>query len=58
MGEGVEIDGVPVRVVELTGNPGDVYLTSLWVMHATAPNASSRPRMMRSRSFMRKPAVD
>jgi hypothetical protein len=53
MQDGMEIDGVPLKVVELTGKPGDVYLTSLWVMHATAPNASKRPRIMRSRSFMR-----
>ncbi|GAA4998432.1 phytanoyl-CoA dioxygenase family protein [Actinopolymorpha pittospori] len=46
-----DIDGLPARVVELTGRPGDVYLTHLWVMHAAAPNASARPRMMRSRPF-------
>lgn len=46
-----DIDGLPARVVELTGQPGDVYLTHLWVMHAAAPNARPVPRMMRSRPF-------
>jgi hypothetical protein len=48
-----DIDGLPARVVELTGQPGDVYLTHLWVMHAAAPNAATTPRMMRSRPFFR-----
>jgi hypothetical protein len=47
-----DIDGLPARVVELTGEPGDVYLTHLQVLHAKAPNASRRPRMMRSRTFL------
>jgi hypothetical protein len=47
----VDIDGLSARVVELTGKPGDVYLTHLWVMQSAAPNASQRPRMMRSRVF-------
>lgn len=46
-----DVDGLPARVVELTGEPGDVYLTDLWIMHARPRNASSRPRLMRSRVF-------
>ncbi|WP_344239835.1 phytanoyl-CoA dioxygenase family protein [Kribbella hippodromi] len=44
-----DIDGLPVRVVELTGRAGDVYLTHPWILHSIAPNASNSPRMMRSR---------
>jgi hypothetical protein len=44
-----DIDGLPVRVVELTGSAGDVYLTHPWVFHSIAPNATDSPRMMRSR---------
>jgi hypothetical protein len=44
-----DLDGLPVRVVELTGCAGDVYLTHPWVLHSIAPNASDTPRMMRSR---------
>lgn len=44
-----DLDGIPVRVVELTGQAGDVYLTHPWVLHSIAPNASDTPRMMRSR---------
>lgn len=45
---GTNIDGVCLRVVELTGDPGDVFITHPWVMHAVAPNATGLPRMMRS----------
>ena len=45
---GATIDGVSLRVVELTGQPGDVFVTHPWVMHAAAPNAAELPRMMRS----------
>jgi hypothetical protein len=44
-----EVDGIPVRVVELTGSAGDVYLTHPWLLHSIAPNTSDAPRMMRSR---------
>ncbi|HEY3560202.1 MAG TPA: phytanoyl-CoA dioxygenase family protein [Kribbella sp.] len=47
--EPVELDGLPVRVVELTGQAGDVYLTHPWILHSIAPNANDVPRMMRSR---------
>lgn len=48
------VDGIPVRVVELTGNAGDVFITHPWVLHSIAPNARDTPRMMRSRMMWRK----
>jgi hypothetical protein len=48
MVEGITINGVTLRVLELVGEPGDLFITHPWVMHATAPNATSVPRMMRS----------
>ncbi len=41
-----DIDGVPVELVELTGQPGDVVITHVHVFHCVAPNASGRPRQM------------
>lgn len=41
-----DVDGVPVRVVELTGDPGDVAVVDMRVFHAPAPNALDRPRIM------------
>ena len=35
-----------LQVVELTGAPGDVWLTDLRVLHSLAPNTANRPRMM------------
>jgi ectoine hydroxylase-related dioxygenase (phytanoyl-CoA dioxygenase family) len=46
MQEGGLVDGVPVRVVELTGAPGDVVLTHPWLFHAAATNCSRAPRML------------
>jgi hypothetical protein len=48
------IDGHDVRVVELTGDPGDVVLTHHWALHCIAPNAAAEPRMMFSRNFWRR----
>ena len=48
MAEG-DLDGLPVRVVELTGSAGDAYLTHPWILHSIAPNATDDPRVMRSR---------
>ena len=47
------VDGVRLELVELTGVPGDAYLTDLRVLHSGAPNASVRPRMMATYRFMR-----
>lgn len=45
---GTCVDGVDLRVVECCGRAGDVFVTHPWVFHSIAPNASSRPRLMRS----------
>jgi hypothetical protein len=46
MNDGTVIDGVPLRVVELTGEPGDVILMHSDTFHAAAPNRLTEPRMM------------
>jgi hypothetical protein len=46
--EGVEIDGVELRVVECAGAAGDIFITHPWVFHSLAVNATARPRLMRS----------
>ena len=58
MAADTDVDGVPARVVELTGVPGDVYLTHPWVMHTIAPNVSTRPRLMRTGGIYRADAYD
>jgi ectoine hydroxylase-related dioxygenase (phytanoyl-CoA dioxygenase family) len=40
------MEGVPVRVCEMLGEPGDVILMDPLVLHGTAPNAGDTPRMM------------
>jgi ectoine hydroxylase-related dioxygenase (phytanoyl-CoA dioxygenase family) len=46
MNDGTIIDGVPLRLVELTGEPGDVILMHSDTFHAAAPNRLTGPRMM------------
>ena len=42
-----EVDGVPLRVVELTGEPGDAVLCHPLMMHAVSRNCRTTPRFMR-----------
>jgi hypothetical protein len=46
MEEGAEVDGAPVRVREMLGDPGDVFLMHPLTLHAPTPNVRSAPRMM------------
>lgn len=40
------VDGVPIKVTELTGEPGDVVIMNTQTFHAPAPNVRTEPRMM------------
>jgi hypothetical protein len=44
--EGTVIDGVHVRVRELTGQPGDVAYMLPWTLHNVNMNCSDHPRFM------------
>src|SRR5262245_13646115 len=46
MRDGVVLDGVDLRVVELTGAAGDAVVFHPWLFHAAAPNRARWPRMM------------
>ncbi len=46
------VGGVPLKVVELTGQSGDAWLMDLRVLHAAAPNGSDRPRLMITHRFL------
>jgi hypothetical protein len=48
MEEGAVIDGVPVRVVEMTGAPGDAILWHPALYHGRSSNCSAVPRFMRT----------
>jgi hypothetical protein len=41
------VAGVPLRVVELTGEPGDMVFCHPLMVHSAAPNRGTRPRFMR-----------
>jgi hypothetical protein len=46
MERGGMADGVPVQVVEMTGEPGDVFFMHPSLMHAFSTNAGDQARMM------------
>jgi ectoine hydroxylase-related dioxygenase (phytanoyl-CoA dioxygenase family) len=46
MNDGAVVNGIPVRVVELTGGPGDVFVMHPWTLHAVSPNRRGTPRLM------------
>jgi Phytanoyl-CoA dioxygenase (PhyH) len=47
MGAEADLDGIAARVVELTGEPGDMVFCHPTMVHCVAPNHGSRPRFMR-----------
>jgi ectoine hydroxylase-related dioxygenase (phytanoyl-CoA dioxygenase family) len=48
-----EHEGVGLRVVEMTGEPGDVFVMHPWMLHAPSLNASARARVMVTERFRR-----
>jgi hypothetical protein len=44
--EEADVSGLPVRMVELTGQPGDVIIGHPWLLHSGAPNRGKQPRFM------------
>ena len=49
--------GTPLSVVELTGEPGDIYVTDLRMLHTVAPNAGTHPRIVMTQRYVRPDAV-
>ena len=54
---GVEFDGVSVKVVEFTGEAGDVILMHPWIFHAAAPNCGHVPRIVITQRITKTDAV-
>ena len=52
------VDGVTVRLVELTGEPGDVVLADARILHAPAPNVCAKPRLMARGFFVGEPLAE
>lgn len=46
------VGDVELKVVEMYGEPGDVYLMDIRMLHAIAPNAARVPRMMLTQRFL------
>ena len=52
MNRTVDVRGVPCRVVELTGEPGDAVYCNLGILHSPAPNGSEVARIMRAKFLL------
>ena len=46
MSDSADVFGYPLRVVELTGGPGEAYITNMSTIHARSMNLLDRPRFM------------
>ncbi|MBT3603733.1 MAG: hypothetical protein HOE48_02370 [Candidatus Latescibacteria bacterium] len=46
MTESISENGHALRVMELTGEPGDVFLMHPWLLHTSMSNINDTPRMM------------
>jgi hypothetical protein len=46
-----QVEGVPVKVTELTGQPGEVFVADLRLLHTLSDNASSQTRIMMTQRF-------
>ena len=47
------VDNIRLKVMELTGEPGDAWVMDLRIFHTGAPNASARPRVMVTDRYVR-----
>ena len=56
MEQNAEIENIKVRVVELTGEPGDAVLCHPLIVHARSQNASKVPRFMLAKRIWREQA--
>lgn len=56
MEETTVVDGVPVKVIEVTGEPGDAYLCHPAIFHAASPNHAEVPRFMRVKGLGKQPS--
>ncbi len=46
MERSASFDGVSLQVVELAGEPGDVFVMHPWMVHNLSPNCGARPRLV------------
>jgi hypothetical protein len=50
--ESAYVDDVELKLIEMIGKPGDVFLMDLRVVHAAAPNAFTIPRIMLTQRYL------
>lgn len=52
-----KVGDIELLVVELCGEPGDVFLMDMRLLHTAAPNTASIPRLMVTERYRLKSAV-
>ncbi len=53
-----EVEGHQMQVVEMHGNPADVYLMDMRLIHTISPNTAKVPRIMMTKRYFLKDAYD
>jgi hypothetical protein len=51
------VENLPLRLVEMTGAPGDVWVMDLRTFHSASHNAADAPRVMLTQRFIRRDVV-
>jgi hypothetical protein len=51
--QATDVDGIDAQVIEACGPAGTVYVCHPWTIHCRPPNASNRPRLLRSPTLSR-----
>lgn len=46
LGETIDVDGIALRPLEITGEAGDIVVAHIQLFHAPSPNVTARPRQM------------
>lgn len=54
LGRKVDVNGIEVQSIEVSGQPGDMYLSHGLVFHCVSPNTAHRPRLMLTGAFRAK----
>ena len=57
LGETIDVDGIALRPLEITGDAGDIVVTHIQLFHSPSPNVTDRPRQMIGNAVRRSSAI-
>jgi ectoine hydroxylase-related dioxygenase (phytanoyl-CoA dioxygenase family) len=48
----IQVNGVEIKIVEMVGKAGDIYLMDMRILHSPSINASNQPRLMLTNRYL------